>query len=407
MATESIGTLIPTAIPGYSDAADIQAALRAYHYGSYSYDPANTSPSSLVSPSMAKTIYDIQQDIVVLENRPSSGGDVSTTAPVPGDFTPPEIPNGYIWVDQDGSLGGQPVSATSVFTNTPPTSSLSTGVIWVDKDPTTITENPFIPSAIINVKGDLVVGTANDTASVLTPAATNGYILSINSSTTSGLEWIANEVGDITAVTAGTGISVTNSTGPIPSVAVDTTVVATTDNILTLSNKTISATNNTITNISVTSGISGLGTGVATFLSTPSSTNLASAVTDETGSGPLVFGTSPTLTTPKIYLGYTAKTDNYTVTNGDQGYLISMNAATPKTFSIPTDATYNFEIGTQISFVWITGAGQPTISAVTPATTTILSNAAITTAPKLRMVNSAATAVKILANTWLIIGDLT
>lgn len=44
--------------------------------------------------------------------------------------------------------------------------------------------------------------------------------------------------------------------------------------------------------------LSGLGTGVATFLATPSSANLASAVTDETGSGSLVFGTSPTLTTP-------------------------------------------------------------------------------------------------------------
>jgi len=155
MAAESIGDLIPTAIPGYADAADIQAALRVYHYGSYSYNPANTSPGSLVSPSMAKTIYDIQQDIVDLENRPSSGGDVANTAPVPGDFTPSGIPNGYIWVDQDGTIGGQPTSATSVFTNTAPTSDLSTGVIWVDKDPTSVTANPFIPSAVISAKGDI------------------------------------------------------------------------------------------------------------------------------------------------------------------------------------------------------------------------------------------------------------
>lgn len=63
MATESIGALIPTVIPGYADAADIQAALRAYHYGSYSYNTANTSPASLISPSIAKTIYDIQTDL--------------------------------------------------------------------------------------------------------------------------------------------------------------------------------------------------------------------------------------------------------------------------------------------------------------------------------------------------------
>ena len=43
-------------------------------------------------------------------------------------------------------------------------------------------------------------------------------------------------------------------------------------------------------------GTNVFGTGVATFLGTPSSANLASAMTDETGSGSLVFGTAPTLT---------------------------------------------------------------------------------------------------------------
>lgn len=54
------------------------------------------------------------------------------------------------------------------------------------------------------------------------------------------------------------------------------------------------------TSLPVSTGISGLGTGVATFLATPSSANLAAAITNETGSGALVFGTSPTLTTPDI-----------------------------------------------------------------------------------------------------------
>jgi hypothetical protein len=214
MATESIGTLIPTAIPGYTDSADIQAALRAYHYGSYSYDPANTSPGSLVTPSIAKTIYDIEQDIISLENRPSSGGEVNATEPVPGDFTPPSIPDGFIWVDSDGSTGNGPYSATSVFTNSAPTANLTTGVIWVDKDPTSITVNPFIPQTIIGAKGDIVVGTANDTASVLS-AGTNGFVLSANSATTSGLEWVANDVGDITGVTAGVGISGGGTSGAV------------------------------------------------------------------------------------------------------------------------------------------------------------------------------------------------
>jgi hypothetical protein len=64
----SIGDLIPTKIPGLSDDADIQQALRLYHYGSYTYSPSNTSPINLVSPSMAKTIYDIQQSITTLDS---------------------------------------------------------------------------------------------------------------------------------------------------------------------------------------------------------------------------------------------------------------------------------------------------------------------------------------------------
>lgn len=50
-------------------------------------------------------------------------------------------------------------------------------------------------------------------------------------------------------------------------------------------------------------GITSFGAGVGTWLGTPSSANLASAVTDETGSGALVFGTSPSLTTPQVVTG--------------------------------------------------------------------------------------------------------
>ena len=55
-----------------------------------------------------------------------------------------------------------------------------------------------------------------------------------------GTSWVnATESGDITAVTSGTGISVSDSTGPIPTVAVDTAVVATTNNTLTMTGKTL------------------------------------------------------------------------------------------------------------------------------------------------------------------------
>jgi hypothetical protein len=61
-----------------------------------------------------------------------------------------------------------------------------------------------------------------------------------------------------------------------------------------------SATLTNATGLPVSTGISGLGTGVATFLATPSSSNLIAAVTDETGTGSLVFATSPTLVTPAL-----------------------------------------------------------------------------------------------------------
>jgi hypothetical protein len=68
MAAENIGFLIPTKIPGYADAADIQAALRVYHYGAYDYDPANTSTAALVSPSIAYTINDLQNQIDAIDS---------------------------------------------------------------------------------------------------------------------------------------------------------------------------------------------------------------------------------------------------------------------------------------------------------------------------------------------------
>lgn len=78
-------------------------------------------------------------------------------------------------------------------------------------------------------------------------------------------------------------------------------------------------------------GITGLGTGVATWLATPSSANLASAVTGETGSGALVFGTSPTLAAPALTGDATSTGTLHfaSTTVGDHNAVLSIEFQTP------------------------------------------------------------------------------
>lgn len=92
-----------------------------------------------------------------------------------------------------------------------------------------------------------------------------------------------------------------------------------------------------------------------------------------------------------------ASTDQYQV------LVITTNAST-KTVSIPTDATYNFPIGTAISFL-NTGAGDLTINAVTSGTTTVTSTGGTVAAPKVKQYN-AATAIKTAANAWTVVGGI-
>ena len=99
----------------------------------------------------------------------------------------------------------------------------------------------------------------------------------------------------------------------------------------------------------------------------------------------------------------TAKTADYTAASGDEyQQLIPMNKATAIAFKIPTDATYNFAIGTAITVLSI-GVGAVTISAVTSGTTTILSGGAVPASPTLAQYKSAV-CIKTAANTWYVVG---
>lgn len=85
-----------------------------------------------------------------------------------------------------------------------------------------------------------------------------------------------------------------------------------------------SGTMTNVTGLPIATGVSGLGTGVATALATPSSANVAAALTDETGTGAAVFGTTPTFTTSVIAMGDTI--DDFTgfgmaLSSGDLGLL--------------------------------------------------------------------------------------
>lgn len=101
----------------------------------------------------------------------------------------------------------------------------------------------------------------------------------------------------------------------------------------------------------------------------------------------------------------TAKTADYTAASGDEyQQLIPMNKASAGEFLIPTDATYNFPIGTVIT-VLNQASNAVTIKAVTSGTTTVLSGGATAAQPSLAQYKSAA-CIKTAANTWYVVGAI-
>ena len=116
--------------------------------------------------------------------------------------------------------------------------------------------------------------------------------------------------------------------------------------------------------------------------------------------------TSPTLNAPLINLSLNAQTGTtYTFVLADNGKLVTASNASAQTYSIPTNASVAYPIGTQINIIQI-GAGQVTINAVTSGTTTVSSTGATATAPKLRAQFSSATCIKASTDLWYVVGDI-
>jgi hypothetical protein len=199
---------------------------------------------------------------------------------------------------------------------------------------------------------------------------TTGQILSKTSNTDMDFTWIANDQGDITGITATSPLTGGGTSGAI------------------------------------TVGIQDASTSQKGSVQLSDSTSTTSSVLAATPTAVKAAYDLAAAAQPKAST-YTAKTASYTFAAGDEYNIFSMNNAATQQFNIPTDATYNFAVGTEINVFWITGAGQPTIGAVTPGTTTVISTGATSATPKLRVANSGATAKKLADNSWIVFGDIT
>jgi hypothetical protein len=170
--------------------------------------------------------------------------------------------------------------------------------------------------------------------------------------------------GDISGVTAGTGLSGGGSSGSV-TVSLDTTSQYVVPSQSTHSGK---------------------------YLTTDGTTSSWGTVD--------LSGYAPKNLTLNAQTGTT-----YTFVLADNSKLVTASNASAQTYSIPTNASVAFPVGSQINIIQI-GAGQVTINAVTSGTTTVASTGATAAAPKLRAQYSSATLIKVATDTWYVVGDI-
>ena len=188
----------------------------------------------------------------------------------------------------------------------------------------------------------------NNTNAKITTKGTGDLTLDTHSGTNSGSIVIADGVnGNISLTPNGTGrVVIDGIQHPIADGS--NGQVLQTNGTGTLSFATPS--------VAISTGVSGLGTGVATFLGTPTSANLISAVTDETGSGSLVFATSPTLVTPVLGTPASGNLSNCTAdgTNG-VGFRVIPSAGADK------NSSYTLTTSDRGEYVQVVSGGSITI----------------------------------------------
>ena len=117
-----------------------------------------------------------------------------------------------------------------------------------------------------------------------------------------------------------------------------------------------------------------------------------------------IIGGSVSPSTALTFNAQTGTTYTFVLTDANNTFVTASNASA-QTYSIPTNASVAFPIGTQINLIQI-GAGQVTVNAVTSGTTTIVSTGATAATPKCRAQYSAITLVKRDTDSWYAIGDI-
>lgn len=124
---EDIGPVYTTKIPALSEAADIQAALKLYHYGT---TDVPTLESQVIATSVAGYIKSLEDALEALDAREVARGigqsfqTEEPTSPV----------DNYIWVKSDSSPTAIAELPTSRYQASEPTENLTAGLIWVDSD---------------------------------------------------------------------------------------------------------------------------------------------------------------------------------------------------------------------------------------------------------------------------------